>query len=242
MRVRRTLAAIALGGSALGAWQGTAAADLPMAGPESILTTTYDNAPGHGPSVAAYCGEALNTITVRMAPWNGIDQNLQVWSDDRMVTDVDGNTVNVNGNDVTVTVDIDQRPERLVYAGTVTLSINAERCRTAASSTAVTTVVEEAPHVVELAAPAVATPTVMAPTTTTTAATLVTAPQCAEDMACWDCATMGNHVCGTPTLPATGRSSRALAALAALGALLVTAGWLMMRAARSNGGRNHLGR
>lgn len=241
MNVRRTLAAIALGGTALGAWQGTAAADLPTAGPESILTTTYDNAPGHGPSVATYCGEALNTITVRMAPWNGVAQNLQVWSGDHMVTDIDSNVINVNGSDVTVSIDIDQRPDHLIYAGTVELGIDAERCRTAASSTVVT-MTTEAPRVTELVAPTTTAPaptTVMAPITTVgTAAPITAAPRCTEDMACWDCASMGNHVC-VPTLPATGRSSRALAAL---GALLVTVGWLLVRAGRANNGRNHLGR
>lgn len=26
-------------------------------------------------------------------------------------------------------------------------------------------------------------------------------PPCAEDEPCWDCATMGNRICGTPTYP-----------------------------------------
>lgn len=25
--------------------------------------------------------------------------------------------------------------------------------------------------------------------------------QCAEDMSCWDCSTMGNHVCGKVVMP-----------------------------------------
>jgi len=51
-------------------------------------------------------------------------------------------------------------------------------------------------------APTTTTPVTDPPTTTPVTnppVTTVPLPVCTEDMACWNCATMGNHVCGTTT-------------------------------------------
>lgn len=43
------------------------------------------------------------------------------------------------------------------------------------------------------------------------------AAECSEDMACWDCSTMGNRICGptAPTAPAHGPDAACMAELAA---------------------------
>jgi hypothetical protein len=95
-------------------------------------------------------------------------------------------------------------------------------------------------------------PTTEAATTTTAAVTgdvvsvptVSTTPPCQEDEPCWDCATMGNHVCGSVTpraptmLPATGPGD--IETILGVGAGLLIIGSLLLltrlaRRARADG-------
>lgn len=105
-------------------------------------------------------------------------------------------------------------------------------------------------HTVDVILPAIVCPV---STTTTTEARQTTSttvprvvrigtpasPACTEDMACWDCHTMGNHVCGTSAsvaapreLPVTGYSTGDLQiGLLAVLAGLACLGWARRRKA-----------
>jgi hypothetical protein len=95
-------------------------------------------------------------------------------------------------------------PEVTTTAGTVVVPVSEPvAIEPAAPATTVTTpaTVEPAPAVVVPVAPVVTVePVAPAPATVAPTAPVVepVAPQCEEDQPCWNCATMGNGICGNP--------------------------------------------
>lgn len=138
----RLTAAIAIGGSFTLATAGTAGA--------ATLAPAYDSAPGHGPSISVDC--VGDRLAVGLHPWDRQPRNFQVWSDGRLLVNVNEPEGRWTFERGTVT--------RLVWVGRE-YRVDDSDCVTAPSTTTTST------------APATTT-TSTAPTTSTTSSSTST--------------------------------------------------------------------